>query len=81
MLFRSVRATLIPNPADNLIRIVVPEMEGKFNVRIFSPEGSLVLHTRLAQGSLLSVSDLAPGIYMVRIDNGEQTAFAKLMKR
>ena len=66
--------TLTPNPAGNLVDIVlnIPWEKG-LRVQVLNDPGQLVMERPLRdRRTSLSVEDLAPGSYLVRVGNGTQ---------
>jgi hypothetical protein len=75
---------VFPNPADELVWLTM-EAEGGELVEVLDMTGATVVRTQLqvsADGPWLSVSDLSPGVYSVRvIAEGRVPFSARFMKR
>ena len=61
---------MLPNPADDVVTIIVPDEFGEAGVRIYNSSGVTVLNSHCEKGkNTLSINDLLPGIYMVELMN------------
>ena len=58
--------TLYPNPASS--EIFISGFEGKQTVEIFSISGVRVLKTSVENGSVINISNLRQGVYIVKVD-------------
>jgi hypothetical protein len=76
----SVEIRLHPNPAEGDLVYVVSTRLGPKTVRIFDLFGKVVLERRLT-GDALPIETLIPGVYMVRIEQGEVVVTKKLIVR
>ncbi len=62
--------TMLPNPADNVVTIIVPDEFVKAGLTIYNSSGVSVLNGSCVIGkNILSINDLIPGIYMVELLN------------
>lgn len=77
--------TLAPNPAsDNLLVSGISQLTATFGVVIFTQQGQQVLKQTFmvnagAFQQTIPLSDLAPGMYLVRIDSNDLTITKKLV--
>ncbi len=80
---KSVKLTLWPNPSSDILNISSDDAALK-QVRIFTPEGLTVKHFDAVsvKGRLaLNISDLASGIYFIKIETDKGSALRKFIKR
>ena len=68
--------SLYPNPANDQLFVRFSENQTAATLELLSMDGKQVLQQKIPNGSLitLSISDLKPGIYAVRITGGENTS-------
>ncbi len=71
---------LHPNPAQGDVVYVVSSLPGPKTVHIFDLFGKVVLERRLS-GDALPIETLIPGVYMVRVEQGDAVATKKLIVR
>lgn len=71
---------LHPNPAQGDVVYVVSSLPGPKTVHIFDLFGKVVLERRLS-GDALPIDTLIPGVYMVRVEQGDAVATKKLIVR
>jgi len=58
---------IYPNPASDFVNIVIPENNSDIQLVLFSTEGKAVISERIdGSSSMLDVSKLKPGIYILR---------------
>ena len=74
-----------PNPATNEIRVTIPAswQKIKMSYEIFSLNGQSVLRkeaTSSSQTEVLNIANLQPGVYVVRVTGGGETAQQKIIK-
>lgn len=74
-----------PNPATNEIRVTIPAnwQKMKISYEIFSLNGQSVLRkeaTSSSQTEVLNIANLQPGVYVVRVTGGGETAQQKIIK-
>jgi len=67
-----------PNPVSNELRLIIPANE-TFSVDLFDASGRTVL-SALNQ-RIIHLSDIAPGIYYVKVQQGEKTLVKKIVKQ
>lgn len=72
---------LIPNPAQEQVRIITGGFTKPVFVRIISSNGRMMMQRALPAGGLLPTQSLAPGVYMVVLSDGIKTATTRLLKR
>ena len=70
-----------PNPTTGLVMIEVDNFEGKTTIELISITGEVVTTTSIASktGSL-DITDLPSGLYTLKMINGDQVMYSKLMK-
>ena len=71
-----------PNPVTELLTIDYPTTE-KLNIQLISSEGKRVLSQDFASGErhVMNVADLLPGLYVVKLLSGGNTATKKIVLR
>lgn len=72
---------LIPNPAQEQVRIITGGFTKPVFVRIISSDGRVMIQRALPAGGLLPTQSLAPGVYMIVLSDGIKTATTRLLKR
>jgi hypothetical protein len=71
---------LIPNPANQRVTIVSPGFSNKAEVEIYNILGTLVFSSSLNSGKCVTdISNFKPGIYLVKVSEGNQSAFERLV--
>ncbi|MDD3132738.1 MAG: T9SS type A sorting domain-containing protein, partial [Bacteroidales bacterium] len=71
-----------PNPASGKITVVMPASEGEAGtIEIFNIKGELMLSQKFSGKQTIDVSQLSPGIYMVRGYAVHFNSFRKLVIR
>jgi hypothetical protein len=76
------RLIVYPNPAQNLVTIVIPSAEFT-SLALFDASGKKVLETPIIQNNTryqLDIATLSKGIYLIRLDGASGNKFAKLSK-
>lgn len=68
--------SLFPNPASTSVRIATGQL---LNVRVFNAAGAEVLSLTGYQGAPIQLDGWKPGMYQVRIANGDMVSHQKLM--
>lgn len=71
---------IYPNPANNLLNIEIDDNK-KYRVRIVDLTGRTILSTRLNRSGAIDISVIAPGKYLVLINDGKLTVSKKVIKR
>ncbi len=69
---------LYPNPANNNLMIET-NITGKFQVEISDTKGAVLVKKELANNSRIDVSNLAEGVYTVKISNNNLIIIRKLL--
>ena len=72
--------SISPNPANDYIRVTLPESELETNIEMHSIDGKKVSSAYGWDSSSISVQSLASGIYTVRIQNGNTIYQGKFVK-
>lgn len=75
---QSVR--VYPNPTSNELRLELPPSLHRAEVRVFDSGGRLVRSVRLTEG-VLSVADLVPGLYVLRLKSEGYVGTAKFVRQ
>jgi hypothetical protein len=78
----NVDFAIFPNPADQTLNLILPDVSGSVQCIITDPDGRIWMNRSLSanQGRVsLDVSDLSNGIYFVRITGGEFVRAEKLL--
>lgn len=71
---------IYPNPASNYVNIVIPGNTAKIQLAVFSSDNKLVYSENLqGSSSLLDVSSLKPGIYILRFAIGSDITTKRLV--
>ena len=70
---------LFPNPGNGSVQLFLPNA-GPHQVEVIDASGSIVLHDRITNGSLLDLSHCAPGVYLVRLTNEQGSSTIKYVK-
>jgi arabinogalactan endo-1,4-beta-galactosidase len=72
---------IYPNPNfDGLVNLDLPDMTRNGTLRIYTSDGQLVRQQSVGHSSHCSLDvHLAPGIYLVSLESGQQKAFRELM--
>jgi hypothetical protein len=71
-----------PNPANDNITILWNTQNANASVQIIDITGRIVHTQPLAKAAtVISMTDLSPGVYLVRIVDGPQTSTSKLLKQ
>ncbi len=73
--------SLYPNPANDYLHIdIPPESNGQMKVQIFDLTGKLVLQEKKFSGDELEIGQLAPGLYILLMENEGRVYRAKFVK-
>ena len=71
-----------PNPTNGIINVKTSEYKNVTNVQIFNLVGAVVKTTKLQhETSLINLSDLANGLYIVKITSGNNSITQKITKK
>lgn len=74
------RLQIFPNPATNLINILMQSSDLNYNVNIFNTLGSLVFELKnqnLQEYKEFGINQLSPGIYILKITDSENKVYQK----
>ncbi len=76
------RLTIYPDPAKDFIRIgTTPGNQGTSTVAIYDPDGrEVIMLQSYCQGTLISVSTLLPGLYVVMLVAGDHVFSGKFIR-
>jgi hypothetical protein len=76
---------VMPNPADDQIRVILSKFEGKATINIYDVLGRKVaeqpIHILSGESVAIDISSLLPGVYMVSAENSTGKATTRLIKR
>jgi endonuclease I len=70
---------IYPNPSDGNFNIGFNNSDVPYSVEIISFSGQKVFEKQYAASSEVSVQNLSPGIYVIKITKGEKTTFKKVI--
>jgi len=74
--------TLYPNPASSMITIKLIGIEGEVTARIYDMRGAVVKFQVLTdRTNTMDINDLAPGVYMISIDDEKQPIAKQFIKQ
>lgn len=74
--------TLYPNPATDKLNVVLNGIEGDVSARIYDMRGAVVKFQMLTnRNNTIEVNDLAPGVYMISIDDEKQPITKQFIKK
>ncbi len=76
--------SIYPNPAEDLISIDLSSLESVERIQLFDLSGKVVLETSSvsnSQKSVLDLSELEKGVYIVRINSGSELYTQKIVKQ
>jgi hypothetical protein len=77
----STQVNVSPNPAINSVTISITKPEGEISVSIYDVLGNVMLRREnLASENAIDVTAWAPGVYLVVVKNGSQTAVSRFVK-
>jgi hypothetical protein len=75
---------VFPNPANNLINIMIPEdfINSDFEISVYSPTGAKVMeyHSNGEKKMTLNINELQPSIYLIILKSNQKMTKTKLMK-
>ncbi|MEL7119648.1 MAG: serine hydrolase [Bacteroidota bacterium] len=75
--FEPLEASVFPNPASNILNVIVPESDD-FEVRIYDLMGRLKKRENESQ---IYINDLNSGMYVVEVSIGSKVFFDRIMKK
>ena len=74
------RVSLYPNPTNGVVNLLLPDSWQLNRVEVLSPSGNLV-KTLLGDARAFNVSDLARGVYLLKIYTSNGVVFHKMIKQ
>ncbi len=75
------QVALSPNPAKDVISIMIPQQEPYINVNISDVNGKVIKNYHFSGDKTeISIDDLAKGLYLVEINLGKSRVFKKFVK-
>jgi len=72
--------TISPNPASDFIQFSIPDIQEGSTLKLYSPDGKLMISTSTYENTKVSTSGLTPGWYIARIQNGKDLYIGKFVK-
>lgn len=77
----SLMATLAPNPARSTLLVTLAQAQPGTHLALYDLQGRSLLATTTSEAvATLNLEGLAPGVYVLRIAQGSQTAAYKVVK-
>jgi M6 family metalloprotease-like protein len=74
--------TIYPNPATEKLNVVLNGIEGEVSARIYDMRGAVVKFQMLTdRNNTIEINDLAPGVYMISIDDEKQPITKQFIKK
>lgn len=74
--------TIYPNPAAEKLNVVLNGIEGEVSARIYDMRGAVVKFQMLTdRNNTIEINDLAPGVYMISIDDEKQPITKQFIKK
>jgi len=74
--------SIYPNPATEKLNVVLNGIEGEVSARIYDMRGAVVKFQMLTdRNNTIEINDLAPGVYMISIDDEKQPITKQLIKK
>ncbi len=71
-----------PNPAGNELTVTVPEAFAGADLVIFNIKGQMQRRVKVESvANILDISNLAPGVYMLRVSNAQHVMTRKIIKK
>jgi len=69
-----------PNPVSNELVIEIEGNNQKVNFDILNAIGQVVFKGNLVEKTTVQTSDFAPGVYLIKLENGKTFEFKKIIK-
>lgn len=80
-LITASKVSAFPNPVTNKVNLNIPDIKGTASVRVFDVYGKMVLQTTTARiNSEMDLSQLASGVYMIKVVNNGKEGMVKVVK-
>lgn len=76
-----INVKVYPNPAENVIRVQLPNSSVPAQLELFNLSGQKILSAQIFDGELISVSHFKPGIYSWRIIQNKEIFTGKFVKK
>jgi hypothetical protein len=79
----SIGFSIFPNPAKNDLTVTHPAGDRNSYIKLAQTDGKVVLTQKITSGSfqsILDISKLVPGIYLLTVNSDKTTITFKLMK-
>jgi hypothetical protein len=76
----SINIQVYPNPVIQDLRIDFLRSEGEFKLELFNAHGNLVYRQMIQNHCLIDMSSFAPGTYLLKISNNQDSAIRHLIK-
>jgi len=74
--------TIYPNPAAEKLNVVLNGIEGEVSARIYDMRGAVVKFQMLTdRNNTIEINDLAPGVYMISVDDEKQPITKQFIKK
>ena len=70
-----------PNPVSNELVIEIEGNNGKVNLDILNSIGQVVFKGYLVEKTTIKTSNFAPGVYLIKLENGSTFEFKKIIKQ
>ena len=71
---------IFPNPVSNELIIEIEGNNKKLNFEILNTSGQSVFKGNLVDKTTVQTSNFAPGVYLIKLENGETFEFKKIIK-
>jgi hypothetical protein len=71
---------IYPNPVSNELIIEIEGNNGKVNFEILNLIGQVVFKGTLTEKTVVQTSSFAPGVYVIKLENGKTFEFKKIVK-
>lgn len=69
-----------PNPANEFIQFSIPGIQESSTLKVYTPDGKLLISANTFENTRISTSSLLPGWYIARIQNGKELFIGKFIK-
>lgn len=77
----AMNVTAYPNPASDKLHVAVPDLKANAKILVYNASGVLVRTLRVTtEKQEVPLKGLAPGIYFLNVQNGNQTIVKKIVK-
>ena len=74
----NIKISVYPNPATDIVNVVIPDSEDNAVIGIYSISGALVKQVKANVGvNTIPVNDLSSGMYIVKVNNAVQKLIVK----